>query len=42
MYPSIILGAMVLVGAAMLIYVVPTLADTFEELDVELLQQHAP
>jgi type IV pilus assembly protein PilC len=36
MYPSIILIAMVLIGAAMMIYVVPTLSSTFKELEVEL------
>jgi type IV pilus assembly protein PilC len=35
-YPTIILGAMVLVGAAMMVYVVPTLSETFRELDAEL------
>lgn len=36
MYPMIIIIAMILVGAAMLIYVVPTLAETFEEVGAEL------
>jgi type II secretory pathway component PulF len=36
MYPAVILCAMVLVGIAMLILVVPSLAKTFEELNVEL------
>ncbi|MDP3735639.1 MAG: type II secretion system F family protein [bacterium] len=36
MYPTIVLCAMVAVGAAMMVYVVPTLSDTFRELKVEL------
>lgn len=36
MYPLIIFIAMILVGAAMLVYVVPTLAETFEEVGAEL------
>ena len=36
MYPMIIVGAMILIGILMLIYVVPTLTSTFKELDVEL------
>jgi len=36
MYPMIVVGAMVLIGILMLMYVVPTLTDTFKELDVEL------
>lgn len=35
-YPSVIVVAMVLIGALMMIYVVPTLAQTFQELEVEL------
>lgn len=35
-YPAIIVIAMVIIGALMLIYVVPTLVSTFEELDVPL------
>lgn len=36
MYPSIIIAAMILIGILMLIYVVPTLVSTFQELGVEL------
>ncbi len=36
MYPSIIIIAMIIVGALMLIYVVPTLTSTFKELNVDL------
>ena len=36
MYPAVVLAAMVIIGVLMLIYVVPTLVSTFEELDVEL------
>lgn len=36
MYPSIVVIAMILIGILMLIYVVPTLVSTFEELGVEL------
>ncbi len=36
MYPMIVVGAMVLIGILMLMYVVPTLTDTFKELNVEL------
>lgn len=35
-YPSIVISVMVLVGIAMLVFVVPTLTSTFEELGVEL------
>jgi len=35
-YPAIILSAMVVVGALMLIFIVPTLTATFEELKVDL------
>lgn len=35
-YPAIIVIAMILIGILMLIYVVPTLTQTFEELGVEL------
>lgn len=35
-YPGVIVSAMVLIGALMMIYVVPTLAQTFSELEVEL------
>ncbi|MSR76233.1 MAG: type II secretion system F family protein [Candidatus Ryanbacteria bacterium] len=36
MYPSIILAAMILIGALMIVYVVPTLSAVFKELNVEL------
>ncbi|MFA4890140.1 MAG: type II secretion system F family protein [Candidatus Paceibacterota bacterium] len=36
MYPSIIVIAMILIGILMLIYVVPTLVSTFQELGAEL------
>jgi len=36
MYPSIILGAIVLIGVLMMIYVVPTLTKTFKELGTKL------
>ena len=35
-YPGVIVTAMVVIGALMMIYVVPTLAQTFKELNVEL------
>lgn len=35
-YPSVILAVMVLIGITMLVVVVPSLASTFAELDVEL------
>lgn len=35
-YPAIIIGAMILIAVLMMIYVVPTLASTFEELGAEL------
>ncbi|MBU1160082.1 type II secretion system F family protein [Patescibacteria group bacterium] len=35
-YPSIVITAMVLIGILMMIYVVPTLTATFEELEVQL------
>lgn len=36
MYPAVILGIMVIIGILMLVYVVPTLTNTFTELGVEL------
>lgn len=36
LYPAIILGAMIIVAILMLIYIVPTLTSTFNELNVEL------
>ncbi len=36
MYPGVIMSVMVIIGALMLIYVVPTLTKTFVELKVEL------
>lgn len=36
MYPSIIISVMILIGILMLIYVVPTLVSTFQELGAEL------
>jgi len=36
MYPSIILFALVIVGALMLIFIVPTLTETFTSMEVEL------
>lgn len=36
MYPSIVILAMLLIGVLMMIYVVPTLTQTFRELNVEL------
>lgn len=35
-YPGVIMSAMLLIGILMLIFVVPTLTGTFEELEVEL------
>ena len=35
-YPAVILCVMILIGVLMLIYVVPTLTSTFEELEIEL------
>lgn len=35
-YPAIILAAMLIIGVLMMIYVVPTLLATFEELEVQL------
>ncbi|MDO8500147.1 MAG: type II secretion system F family protein [bacterium] len=35
-YPAIILSALVLIGALMMIYVVPTLTQTFRELEIPL------
>ena len=36
MYPAVIISAMIGIGILMLIMVVPSLADTFEELEIEL------
>ncbi|MCK5027621.1 MAG: type II secretion system F family protein [Candidatus Pacebacteria bacterium] len=36
MYPSIIMSLMVVIGALMMVFVVPTLMATFQDLDVEL------
>ena len=36
MYPAVIIVVMIIIGVLMLIYVVPTLAETFEELNVDL------
>lgn len=36
MYPLIIVGVMILVGVLMMIYVVPTLISTFQELEIDL------
>ena len=35
-YPSIVIGVMLLIGVLMMIYVVPTLTSTFKELNVDL------
>ena len=35
-YPAIVITAMIIVGVVMLVFVVPTLTSTFEELNVEL------
>ena len=35
-YPAVIITAMGIVGVAMMIFVVPTLAETFKDIDVEL------
>ena len=35
-YPAIVVGAMVVIGVLMLVYIVPTLESTFEELNAEL------
>src|SRR3989344_1353926 len=35
-YPAVILFAMIVIGILMMVYVVPTLVQTFEELEVEL------
>lgn len=35
-YPIIVIGAMIIIGVLMMIFVVPTLIDTFSELNVEL------
>lgn len=36
LYPSIIVAALLIIGVFMMIYIVPTLQSTFEELDIEL------
>ncbi|MCI0619942.1 type II secretion system F family protein [Candidatus Wolfebacteria bacterium] len=36
MYPSIVVSAMILVGIALMVFVVPTLTETFRELEVDL------
>lgn len=36
MYPSIVISIMILIGILMMIYVVPTLTETFKELEVDL------
>lgn len=36
MYPAVIVVAMIIIGILMLIYVVPTLVATFEDLEIEL------
>lgn len=35
-YPGVILGAMIIIGIFMLLYIVPTLTKTFSELNIEL------
>ncbi len=35
-YPGVILGAMIVIGVFMLLYIVPTLTKTFSELNIEL------
>lgn len=35
-YPGVILSAMIVIGILMLMYVVPTLVSTFDELDIDL------
>lgn len=35
-YPSIVIGVMVIIGVLMMIYVVPTITSTFTSMDVEL------
>ncbi|MBI4132874.1 MAG: type II secretion system F family protein [Candidatus Sungbacteria bacterium] len=35
-YPAIVVGALVLIGVLMMVYVVPTLTQTFQELEIEL------
>lgn len=35
-YPSVVLSALIIIGILMFVYVVPTLVDTFKDLNVEL------
>ena len=35
-YPTIIIGVIIVIGILMMVYLVPTLAETFKELDAEL------